>query len=952
MTNSINLRADLQLAGTWTNITGDVYTAEGISIKRGRQDEASSIEASEMDLALNNRTAKYTPGNPAGAFYGQLQKGTAIRLGMGTPPSSAVASSTTTNTTFTSPTVTAETSGMLLAAWSFGSVGTVTVPAGYTSLTSRSGNHSSSNWGSKTVTAGSQAGSLAASTVSGLPASAVCVIPGGTTIVSSQSVAGSCDAVTATAVGSTTKFTAITVAAGDVLVLANTWSSDPGNSMATAPQDDQVGCAWVMMADTVNANGGPRVQLWARYCLTAATITVAAPGWYYNIADVNAAIWQVRGATEWNSRFQGECASFVSQADLSGNDVRCSLAAGGVLRRRGQGTDVAHSALYRYLSQAGALAYWPLETGTAATALTSPNAGVANLQPVFSPPIQYGAHSTALASDAVLTMDLGGLRAPISSPVTGTNVPGQFGLMVNVSVAQTTPPTPVFVMATTAGTSAQYVFVQYLNPTQLFFAVESAAGSAGLLGGFTVTMPTTIVGQDMFLFGTWAPNLANPTTQFDLSLSVIYMATGVSVAVSSTGNAGTIGTVQSISMGLEPTSSAFFQNPVAFGHLFFTPTARADGVHLGTSTVLQTAAGFVALAQAWANESALTRMTRLGQEEYIFFQGPIDTANGTNSMLLGGQEIDTPLNIFQEITVTDGGELAEPRGFSGFSYRTLAQMSAQPSVQTLDWNAKQVTTPFAQADDDQLLRNDVTVSQINGASARAFQATGALSVNPPPTGVGTYTSSVTVNVANQGRDLAQIANWLLNVGTTPEVRYPSINTQLAASPTTITAISALDVGQRFTLINTPAWVPPAPVDMLCVGLSEKISEVPGADWDITINARPYEPFSVARLDAGNGSGNTAGGLLDSGSSTVTSNFTSVATTFNVTVGLTDDGWSNANCPFDITISGERMTVTSLTGSVPTQSFTVTRSVNGVVKAQVAGTAVDVYIPIQAGLNGG
>ena len=40
-------------------------------------------------------------------------------------------------------------------------------------------------------------------------------------------------------------------------------------------------------------------------------------------------------------------------------------------------------------------------------------------------------------------------------------------------------------------------------------------------------------------------------------------------------------------------------------------------------------------------------------------------------------------------------------------------------------------------------------------------------------------------------------------------------------------------------------------------------------------------------------------------------------------------------PFDINVAGERITVTAITGSSTPQTFTVTRAVNGVSKAQAA-----------------
>lgn len=61
--------------------------------------------------------------------------------------------------------------------------------------------------------------------------------------------------------------------------------------------------------------------------------------------------------------------------------------------------------------------------------------------------------------------------------------------------------------------------------------------------------------------------------------------------------------------------------------------------------------------------------------------------------------------------------------------------------------------------------------------------------------------------------------------------------------------------------------------------------------------------------------------------------------------LTDDeAWSTTAEPYDLLIAGERVTVTSMGARTGTpgdweQQATVTRSVNGVVKAQVVGASV-------------
>lgn len=55
-------------------------------------------------------------------------------------------------------------------------------------------------------------------------------------------------------------------------------------------------------------------------------------------------------------------------------------------------------------------------------------------------------------------------------------------------------------------------------------------------------------------------------------------------------------------------------------------------------------------------------------------------------------------------------------------------------------------------------------------------------------------------------------------------------------------------------------------------------------------------------------------------------------------------WGDDDQPYDIYVAGERMTVTAVAGTSSPQLFTVTRSVNGVVKALVAGDEVRLFKP--------
>jgi hypothetical protein len=953
VSNSTNLRADLQINGVWTNITDHTYTKEAVTIRRGRTDEASSPQAATLDIALNNRDGRFTPTNPAGAYYPNLNRQTPIRLGMGTPPAGAGANSTTASTSMVAPGVTAETAGIVFSYWAQHTpTASFTAPSGYTSGSQRNGLFSGARDGYKVVSAGAIPTATMTSNQSQPWAAATTFlpIPVSGTVASTQSAAGMYSASSLLPNQLQIAFTPVTLAAGDVLLVANAWSGDFANSMCTAPQDNSGGCSWVLVSDSgFQGNAAPRILMWAFYSDSAQTVTVTMPNHYNYIDDNIAVMWQVTGVSEWNSRFAGQCATFNTTADLSGVDVRTQLEAGSVLRQRGQGQETPRSALYRYYAKSQAVAYWPLE-GLVANAITSPLANQQQAQ-VIGTAGTFDNQSGVPGSDNLVTLNPNSyVQAQLPALSAGANQPGAMSCVFELPTAYTGGASPSLLSATfiANGSADTFLTVQWItgNATFNVVAYTSAGASTTLLSGVGPPLPGGIggsnyLGRPIFMNIAWAPNAANPTTQLDCYGLFGDMETGTYNSYLTTGNAVTLSQAQTLFFGTTPFPQTYFNVPIAVGHMTYTNSARTDGTNVAINAVHQTPSAYFGVMQAWGQEDLIARMTRITQEQSINFQSrPPSTA--LQAITLGQQDLNDTITLLEECQESDGeGELFEARGFPGLTYRSVGEISGAPAQATLNYTGKQIADPFQNVDDDQLTRNDITVQQVNGSSQRVYQATGPLNNQPPPVGVGTFTGNPTVNVWNQSRDLPALAQWALHVGTTNAPRYAAIATKLPASPSTISAVSSLDCGQRFTVTNPPSWSTPGPVEMVALGFNETIGDVPSSSWTITINARPYAPFAVI-VPASSSTQPAPTATLDSGSSTLTTTVSSTATSISVTTSNPGDLWTTTNVPFDINVTGERMTVTAVSGSTSPQTFTVTRSVNSIVKAQTAGAAIDVF----------
>lgn len=81
MTALLGNKVELNLAGTWTDVTSYVRGGDGITITRGGQDEDTAMRPSTMALTLEN-DGRFSPRNPSGAYYGSIGRNTQIRASL------------------------------------------------------------------------------------------------------------------------------------------------------------------------------------------------------------------------------------------------------------------------------------------------------------------------------------------------------------------------------------------------------------------------------------------------------------------------------------------------------------------------------------------------------------------------------------------------------------------------------------------------------------------------------------------------------------------------------------------------------------------------------------------------------------------------------------------------------------------------------------------------------
>jgi hypothetical protein len=182
------------------------------------------------------------------------------------------------------------------------------------------------------------------------------------------------------------------------------------------------------------------------------------------------------------------------------------------------------------------------------------------------------------------------------------------------------------------------------------------------------------------------------------------------------------------------------------------------------------------------------------------------------------------------------------------------------------------------------------------------------------------------------------------MGTVDEPRYPGVSINLrhpsfTSSVDMMNAALTIDIGDRLAINNPPAWLPPDQVSQIVQGYTETLGVF---EHDITFNCSPESPYRIGILQ------DSVVGVLDTDGSGLVFGVSASATT--LTVGTFAAGsalWTTSagDFPFDITVGGERMTVTNITGASSPQTFTVIRSINSVIKSQVSGTDVRLWQPM-------
>jgi hypothetical protein len=876
-----------QTGWLWQEITPDVRVRDGITIEAGRGDEAARVDPGRCTLTIDNTSGDYSPRNPLGQWFGTLRKNTPLRVsvgGLGDTFDRTVANGWGTS------------SGGLI--WSAVSgLGGVIAPANL-SVTS--------NQGRITVptAVGYRVVYLYGMNLRDADVTMTVTVPGVVTVTGAALEPG--NIAFRTDVNGYQYLARFAVSPAGVVTAYLFDRSGATLASAVVPALTWTGQAIKMRARISGSWFGVRV--WAAsgsepttWHATSTAATDDTPGPIGIRAGAAAGNTNVPVTVAYDDltidadQFLGTVPEWpVRWGDKSGVNAMTPIVASGVLRRLQQGQSALRSPIARNFGRFAPVAYWRLEDASGATRASNSVVGAPS---AYMKDVTFAGDSTLVGS-----ADVVGLTAASYGfgKVPSHTITSSWSMVFYVRAPAAPAADTVLLSMASSGTVRRWDVVMGPASYDLYGYDEDNVKIIDTGGAFTPTDTP----------GLWVA--------FDLLVEQI----GGNVK-------GTL-----LSHGIGRDHPFYFVTDTVAGTIgrptqwTLRGSAGLDGGAMGHIFVINGPAPFVSgdfvnASYGYTGETAAARIARLCAEE-----GVLVIVGAGESSPMGAQKIGTFLELLQDAEDADLGVLREraaqlaytPRGGRYNPLVTLA----------LDFDQGHVSEPPEPTDDDQRVRNDVTVNRTGGSS---FRAADQAHIDAQ----GRYDEAVTINVETDDV-LDDHAGWRLRIGTLDALRWPRIDMNLAARQALIPSWLGCDVGSRVTVANPPLQTP-EPIDVIVEGYTQKLSQY---GWDVTINASPATIWDVAV----EGAARADVEACQLAAAIVSTSAVSITTT-------TTSGplWTTnpVEMPFPILVGGEEMSVTAVVGTVNPQTLAVTRAVNGISKTHVIATDVRLADPAYAAL---
>lgn len=912
-----DLLVEMLVAGTWTEVTQDVRVADPISITRGKGELSSQASPTACNMTWNNaasnmpsilgRVGCYSPRNPLGPYFGKIGRNTQVRVARKVDAAfDAYSNSSGTGDLSWTHTPVGAPTGVVVYIWQYNTnvfqvasvtYGGVTMERKTGVLLTYPGPVNAIGYMyflNRNIPTGPQTIAVDTTAVITRQASAITLTGGTNCEIDANQSGGS--GVTP----SVNPHQALQTFKRAVLLGSMLSDLDDGSTIAVTAGFTQLG-EHDIGTETVNVMRAP-IQNPAPYGINW---TANSSGWAVMATAVRAVEY----------RFWGEISELPPRWDLSLKEAWVPVTASGIIRRLQNGNEPAQIGLREYiLSKPQSLtSYWPLsgaEGTNYSINLGETWKGTTHFYPEGSPVFTYGKDMGAPWLGTGMELNATGNTWNMRGDV-GTGEQSGVALdFVWQSVAMGVLTAQVadyndnrWAVTLNTSTDDGTAQVSFTDPSvgPIGFAATGILEELQGTGVHHCRLQLIVAGAD---------------TGYTLYIDGVSVKTGTMPGYKWLGTATT------------RFYYSRYVNQTVMNLSHVTVWSEANPANIPS------AASVAEAVRGYSGETAGERMQRVAGLAGIGLTivGDPDDTSG-----MGVQFAEPTLTQIRDAEATDLGVLTEARDALELLYRTRTSQYNQTPALTLDFSAYQVAEPFEPVDDDAAIRNDVTATRRNGDSFRLTKATGVLSILAPPSGVGQYADEVTVNCETDAQ-LPAYAAWFLNLGTLDALRFPTLTVNLLAPDASAlrTAVLAVDVGDLIRVTDLVALGIYDDLDLIVVGYDERIGP---REHTWTAKLEPAALYNPAVYGTSLSVGTWR---YDTYSSALTAGVTSTATSLSVSSDRTL--WTNAaaSFPFDIMIGGERITVTNITGASSPQTFTVTRSVNSVVKSHLSGADVRIF----------
>lgn len=515
-------------------------------------------------------------------------------------------------------------------------------------------------------------------------------------------------------------------------------------------------------------------------------------------------------------RYSGEVSSWPPTSDISQHDLYVQIVASGIWRRISQSQATIGSAYSRYVTQLTGVnvpaTSWTMEDGSNSLAFTV-QIGAGSAATWTGTPSLSSDGTSFPGSDALPQFNNAKITAVVSSAATPTDNVTRYALSVPAKGDPNAGTSDWCISETdSSGTVAKL---------QVFLNHQGTLTMNGLDSGgsqlFTTTTTTNVQAVPILVSAELTPSGGNVTW----TLNIIKPG-GASILESKT---GTITTATIAAVSKVVLNRAGVLSSTTFGQL---------GIFYASPSLVTAAAAL----NGFAGEFAVVRFQRLCAEFSINTE-----VIGSTSAAMGPQVDDTLANLLQVIENTDGGLLYETTDQLGLGYRTLISLQNQAVTVTLNFAAGVLGAPLAATYDDQLLKNQWTVTNWDGYTALATLTSGSLSIQPVPNGAGLYAGGPLNVSANTHAQVNAIAQQRLFQGTVDDVRYPQVTVDARRGPAAglFSSVPSLRIGDYIQVTNLPAYAGGGTAKQLVWGWTETLNAF---NWTLVFNTVPELPFET------------------------------------------------------------------------------------------------------------